>query len=174
MLNAIVLTGGPCVGKSTLIGELNALGHAVVSEKATEVITEGLHLPWVDAAAFRREVLRRQLDSEDELAFQAGTAFLDRGAYDGIAYCVATRSEIHPFLECMAPCRYRTVFLLEELPVWENDGVRYEDPAFTRLITPILEEIYRGKGAQVVRVPHMTVRDRLDFILSYLRNRAAI
>jgi len=166
MLNAIVLTGGPCAGKSTLVALLEGLGHPVVHEKAAEVIAEGKKLPWVDAAAFRQEVLYRQLDSENALGSHTCLPFEDRGVYDGIAYCIATGVEVHAFFQGVDSHRYSLVFLLEGLPFWVNDGVRYEEPAFTSMITSILEQVYRDKGARVVRVPFMPVPDRLGFILS--------
>lgn len=42
----IVITGGPSVGKSTLLNELRKSGFTVVPEQATAVIKEGKILPW--------------------------------------------------------------------------------------------------------------------------------
>ncbi|MBX9690049.1 MAG: ATP-binding protein, partial [Candidatus Obscuribacterales bacterium] len=50
----IVITGGPSVGKSTLLNELRKNGFAVVSEQATEVIKEGKILPWENRDLFQR------------------------------------------------------------------------------------------------------------------------
>lgn len=166
MLNdCFVLTGGPCVGKTTLITALSGRGHRVVHEVATEVILEGQTLPWVDPAAFRQEVLNRQVKAEQDLPRYGGVAFLDRGAYDGVAYCVATGVEIHPFFGSVETERYSLVFVLEGPDFWVNDGIRYEDPGFTRTITPVLAHVYRDKGARVVPVPFMPVADRVAFIL---------
>jgi len=153
------------VGKTTLIAELSGLGHRVVHEMATEVILEGQLLPWVNPAAFRQEVLNRQLKAEKNLPAGGRFAFLDRGAYDGVAYCVATGVEVHPFLQSVETERYRVVFVLEGPDFWVSDGIRYEDPAFTRTITPVLMRVYRDKGAKVVPVPFMPIEDRLAFIL---------
>lgn len=40
-LKKIVLTGGPCCGKTTLIEELNKRGYPVLHETAREVLNEG-------------------------------------------------------------------------------------------------------------------------------------
>jgi predicted ATPase len=164
--DCFVLTGGPCVGKTTLIAELSGLGHRVVHEMATEVILEGQTLPLVSPAAFRKEVLNRQLKAEKNLPAGGRVVFLDRGAYDGVAYCVATGVEVHSFLQSVESVRYRLVFVLEGPDFWVNDGVRYEDPGFTRTITPVLLRVYRDKGAKVVPVPFMPVEERLAFILA--------
>jgi predicted ATPase len=154
------------VGKTTLVAELSGLGYLTIPEMAAAVIREGNNLPCDNPAAFRQEVLNRQMSAEQTVPGYGKPAFLDRGAYDGIGYCVATGVEIHPFLTGLEPGRYRLVFVLEPLPFWENDGIRYEEPSFTRRITPILEQIYREKGASVVRVPFMPLPDRVALILS--------
>ncbi|MBK9281414.1 MAG: AAA family ATPase [Candidatus Obscuribacter sp.] len=43
-----VITGGPSVGKTTIVKGLQNLGYRVVHEIATQLIREGKSLPWVD------------------------------------------------------------------------------------------------------------------------------
>ena len=43
-----VITGGPSVGKTTIIAMLAELGYPVLQEFATQVIKEGEFLPWVE------------------------------------------------------------------------------------------------------------------------------
>ena len=62
-----VITGGPSVGKTTIISQLSQRGFKVVEEFATQIIKEGQVLPWVDRIGFQEEVLKRQLAAEAEL-----------------------------------------------------------------------------------------------------------
>ena len=63
----VVITGGPSVGKTTIITGLAQLGFTVVEEFATKIIKEGELLPWVDRVGFQTEVLRRQLFAEESI-----------------------------------------------------------------------------------------------------------
>ena len=89
----IVLTGGPCGGKSTAIGYIKAFfeekGYKVifVSETATEILKEGSIER--GTAEFRREFFKRQLYKE-KLAYEQAEGktliVCDRGIMDSAAY----------------------------------------------------------------------------------------
>jgi len=168
MLARAVLTGGPNTGKTTTQRALRSKGFRVIDEQATEVIREGRFLPSNNPLEFRRETLARQKAAENAFAGERRLVFLDRGAYDGRAYCHATACPEPPFLEELNTGIYPIAFLFEAVPTWENDGVRYEDAGFTAVITPLMEAVYRNAGARVVRVPFMPVEDRVNLILSVL------
>src|SRR3954471_14543898 len=82
-LMRVVITGGPSVGKTTLITLLQERGFPVIHEFATQIIKEGVFLPWVDRKSFQVEVLRRQVAAEAEIAENGLPVFLDRGLFDG-------------------------------------------------------------------------------------------
>ena len=92
----IVITGGPCAGKSTAMSkiqkELSLLGYKVIfiAESATELITGGI-TPW-EYEDFQTILMKYQLDKEkvyEEAAKRSGKKTLivcDRGALDNRAY----------------------------------------------------------------------------------------
>ena len=95
----IVITGGPCGGKSTALGmirtALEARGYRVffLPETATELITGGISPANRGRVGFQREFLRRQLEKEQEAddAAQRDPAekvliLCDRGAADCRSY----------------------------------------------------------------------------------------
>lgn len=162
----IVITGGPSVGKSTLIKMLKSLRYEVIEEQATKIIEEGKILPWEDRDAFQREVLDRQLKAEEKVSGTPGPIFLDRGAYDGEAYYLMDGLVPPDSYDRVRPDRYSRVFLLEELPVFDDNGIRFENLEFTRRITPILEECYTKRLIQVERLAAMPAEKRLSSMLA--------
>jgi len=98
-ITKIVITGGPCGGKSTGLSKIeehfSALGYHVifVSETATEMITGGA-APWIGKNAdFQKALLGLQLHKERAYAKWAGhldrdkiLLVCDRGALDNKAY----------------------------------------------------------------------------------------
>ena len=95
MITKIVITGGPCAGKSTAMSriqsELTQLGYKVyfIAESATEIITSGIT---PDLNNFQKHLLQYQLDKEkmyENIAKdnEAKTVIiLDRGVLDSKIY----------------------------------------------------------------------------------------
>ena len=104
----IVLTGGPCAGKTTAINEVRKFlvnkGFNVLSvnETATEMINGGITPQNVGQIVFQKNLLELQLKKEEvfmnsALNFKKDTVLiLDRGAFDGKAYL--TENEFNQIL----------------------------------------------------------------------------
>lgn len=161
----VVITGGPSVGKTTIISGLANSGFPVVEEQATKIIKEGVFLPWVDRISFQEEVLRRQLQEEAKLRNHMGTAFLDRGAFDGEAYYQYDKLEPPSIFKTLDANRYDLALLIEPLPFFDNNEVRRENLDFTYAITEILENCYAQRGIPIIRIPAMPAQKRVDFVL---------
>lgn len=169
MHQPVVLTGGPNAGKTTLIRAFRQMGFPVICEKATEVILEGRYMPADNPVEFRRETLARQQAAEQGLADETRPVIIDRGAYDGRAYCKATGCAEPTFLSELQMGLYPLAFVFEPVPTWEEDGVRYEDMEFSQTIGPVIANVYRDAGARVVSVPFMPVEDRVNLVLSVMK-----
>lgn len=171
MSRKFVLTGGPCAGKTTTLDGLMTRGFQIVPEMARAVIehqqsTGGHILPWKNFELFQREIMLRQLDRERALA-PGKTAFVDRGLPDQLAYFRLYDMPMVADIEDAARrSRYDGVFLLDMLPSYERDSTRTETPEDAARVHRFIEESYAGLGYDVVRVPAMTVEERIEFILS--------
>lgn len=165
----IVITGGPSVGKTTIISLLSEMGYRVVNEIATQVIKEGKYLPWVDRVRFQSEVLRRQLNAESSILEFDKPIFLDRGAFDGEAYYVKDKLPVPPAFSTIDPTQYDLAFLIEELDFFDQNEVRREDLEFTRELGKILEQCYTSRNIKVIRVPNMSPEKRVQFILEHVK-----
>lgn len=165
----IVITGGPSVGKTTIITLLEMMGYKVVHELATRIIKEGKYLPWVDRHKFQAEVLRRQLSAEASILDFDNPIFLDRGAFDGEAYYIADGLPIPPSFSTVDPTLYDLAFLVEELPFFDANDVRRENLEFTKKLSCIIEQCYASRNIKVVRVPAMLPHQRADFIVQHMK-----
>lgn len=155
LVRTIVMTGGPCAGKSTaLLAVSNALqrrGFTVltIAETATELIGGGV-APWTCESPTRYQELQMGLQLAKEDAWREAAAGMpgrvivlqDRGVLDGHAYM-----EDAPFYAALAQfgltetevlARYDAVFHLETAAASaiEGDGFYTIDNNSARIETP--------------------------------------
>ena len=164
-----VLTGGPGIGKTTVIELLASRGFAILPEVARMVTEEerlkgSVVLPWLDLEKYQEKVVDRQLELEEKIS--ADTIFLDRGIIDGYAYCKLGNVRVPKKLMENAPDRYHKIFLLEPLPFYSNDKTRFEDRDEAKKIHDSIIDAYREFGYEVILVPVLPPEKRADFIIS--------
>ncbi len=99
--------------------------------------------------------------------------FLDRAFPDALAFCRAYGLNPNEILARCFHHRYVSVFFLERFPV-EQDGVRAEDDATADLINEWLARDYSALGYCVVRVPVLSPKERLTFVLDKLTEQGLI
>ncbi|MEA3229350.1 MAG: ATP-binding protein [archaeon] len=172
-----VITGGPCSGKTTLVSMLGSMGYDVMPEMAETIINEQLEsggdlVPWNESRRieFQAELFERQSDAENNIA-QDGLYFLDRAVPDGIAYCLFDGIKpLSGLLDTAQRGEYATVFLLGQVPVFENSAVRREDADAALKLSYFLGNVYRSLGYDVVDVASMdSPLERAEFILGKVR-----
>ena len=196
MQRRIVLTGGPCGGKTTCLAALKSLlGDQVVlvPEASTMVLEAGFPPPaeganTLEIEAWRREfqnaVLSTQRHLEEtwaRLARYSGRNLMicDRGFLDGAAYWPGGR---HAFLAHFGMdidsvmARYDLVLHLESVAVSRpalygraNNGIRYEDAGGACQVDSRVMEAWDGHPARI-HVPAMdTIEDRVALLLRELQ-----
>ncbi len=170
-----VLTGGPGVGKSTIIELLKKEGFPTCKEIAREIITEQLQvhgdvLPWKNKRAFQKKVLEGQLSLEQAIPRET-KVFLDRGLHDPIAFYLESEARIPTeFIQASKNAGYSIIFLLEPLPSYENDSVRREDDIRARKLHHSIARVYGEFGYKLVSIPPVSPEKRLDLILKYAKH----
>lgn len=91
-MKKIVLTGGPCAGKTTALLmlkkrlEKKGLHVVLFSEIASQVLQENIHPNKIGLYEFQKEIFERQKREEDKLCEQCDLVLLDRGLIDHKAY----------------------------------------------------------------------------------------
>ena len=177
MPTKIPVTGGPGTGKTTTLNQLEK-EHTIVREVARDLIDtqmkiEGGILPWNDLMTFQHMV--HAVQKQRERGLEPGYVFLDRSHVDQLAYVDVfhTRHEEDDFLgytrTLVKSANYAPfAFILEPIPpeIMEADpNYRKEDPETSLKIHLALEQVYTEFGIELLEVPFMPVRNRVDFIL---------
>ncbi len=173
-----VLTGGPGVGKTTVVETLRRRGHAVLPEAARLIIEEEVAkssdvVPWKDIKKFQEAVAQRQIDTEREKGKEAGAVFLDRSLIDGYAYCVLGNVVPPKVILQEGRGRYEKVFLLEPLEEYRRDGARKEERELALVIHREIVNAYERFGYSVIRVPVLSAEARAEFIVNAIADAPA-
>ena len=173
--NFFVLTGGPGVGKTTLIHHLEAAGELVVEESARAVIREqaasggGAGAPWIDPKAYCELTVARDVANFDRMAGETRRVFFDRGITDSYR---ANGVEPWPeFIEAVRNRRYNArVFVFPPWrEIYETDAERRQDwpeaeRTFGKIVTAFIE-----MGYEPVVVPKGDIAARAEFVISRAR-----
>lgn len=169
--NFFGLTGGPGVGKTTLIRHLQVMGELVVEETARAVIREqlaasGHAVPWVDPKAFTALTAERDIAIFDALAAESRRIFFDRGIMDSYgANGVAPSPAI---VEAVRTRRYNArVFMAPPWrEIYETDDERRQDWAEAERTFDVIREQLPTLGYEPVVLPKASVEARAAFVLA--------
>jgi predicted ATPase len=174
-----VITGGPSVGKTTLLAELEKLGHSTLPEGARIVIDNGIvngktvQEIRADERKFQMDVLAHKIRTELKQPENALT-FFDRGMHDTLAYLRLYDFDIsEEVLEAMQNAQYQQVFLLEPLETYDVDYSRTESREEALKLNKLLADAYTEYGMQLISVPAMTPSERAKFVLAQLDEERA-
>ncbi|WP_431214099.1 AAA family ATPase [Puia sp. P3] len=167
-----IITGGPGVGKTTLLAELKRRGARCVDEVARDIIRQqvrdgGNALPWGDTMRYAELMHRRSVETYQE-AGDEGPVFFDRGIPDTLSYLRLIGRDIPAAMdEDARNIRYNsTVFIL---PPWQEiygtDTERKQDwPEAVRTFGQ-LQKTYGEYGYQLVELPKTSVGERAGLLL---------
>ena len=165
-----VVTGAPASGKTTVLDALAAKGIEIIPEVARiyidDLLDQGKTLDDIrgNEVEFHLEIVKRKLDLELNLP-KDKTLFFDRALPDCLAYHRLNRLDPEDIREQCTLYQYKKVFVLDRLD-YQIDHVRTEDEDMACYLDEHLERDYREHGYHVVRVPVMSVEERVEFILA--------
>jgi len=175
-----VITGGPGVGKTTLINELNNHGFQTVQEDARKIIKEQIEtnnegLPWKNKELYAKLMLEASLKSYDEVNTNkvSNFIFFDRGILDTICYMKMEQIPIsEETIEISKRYSYnKNVFLL---PPWQEiyktDNERKQSWKEAEVTFKKMKETYLEFDYNVIEVPRVNVKERAEFIIQNVNN----
>lgn len=171
----LVISGGPGVGKSTVLNLLNQQGFAVIPETMGVCFYEAkqagrLNEFFADTVRLQTLLMERQLQQEAQHDNEE-IVFLDRSAYDITFYAEWFNVQMPDAFMAIAPTRpYHIVFFLEPLPeeFYQNSDLRTEPRKLSLGKHEFLRKKYEGTSLPVLSVPFDTPENRVRFILDNL------
>lgn len=168
-----VLTGGPGVGKTTVIEVLRTRGAHCFGDAARAIIRERRALglpPRPEPAAFALEILRREVAAWAAAPLDAGPVFHERGVVDALAMARGTGALAAPEIaDMLARHPYRSpVFLF---PPWREifvqDDERDQDFAHVERVHEGVRRYYEQVGHRIVEVPRGPAGERAAFVMDH-------
>lgn len=178
--NYYIITGGPGVGKTTLLNEMGGRKFTIVPEDARRIIQEqvaanGEGLPWGNKELYAKLMLEesRQSYQRAETGLSAAKAvFFDRGIVDAVCYMIMEDIPVTKKInKWVALCAYNTqVFILPPWrEIYKTDKERKQTWAEAVRTYEAMKEVYTRYGYYVTDLPKDTVTNRADFILEQIR-----
>jgi predicted ATPase len=177
--NFYVITGGPGVGKTSLINELSNRGYQCVPEVARGIIknqqlTDGDALPWKNAVKYRDLMLKKSIDDFIDSFDKLNPVFFDRGILDSLCYSSLIDSEItDDLLRIGNKYRYnKTVFILTPWKdIYTTDQQRKQSWDEVLKTHKAMVDTYQKFDYQLIRVPKFDVADKVDFIIKHITEK---
>jgi predicted ATPase len=174
-MRLIVITGGPCVGKTTVLNLLKKQGFMVLPEQSKPIIdkyrqeNEGV-VPWEtkDSEWFQNEVFEKQLQEEKRLVGDK-ICFIESSLLDRVAICEYEGVKVpDKIIDEIKKSDYEKIFFLEALPneLYEDDSHRPKGYEHSKEIRKAVETYYLNSNFKIIRVPFEKPEKRVEFILT--------
>ncbi len=175
--NYYIITGGPGVGKTALLNELQLRGYGCVSEVARRIIqeqieTKGDAVPWLDCRKYADLMLKGSIRDFVKYQEESKILFFDRGIPDTYGYEKLIELPLSPAL-CEAVKNYRYNSKVFILPFWQDiyqtDTERKQDLKEAMDTFEVMKSIYSELGYNWIEVPKVSVKERADFVIRQLK-----
>lgn len=176
--NLYVVTGGPGVGKTTLLKELNNCGFLTIPEDARKIIKEqiaidGNGLPWKDQEIYGKLMLEASVKTYQNIKSKQREqiTFFDRGIIDTFCYFEMESIPIPPEMEELAfkkPYNKNVFILPPWRKIYTTDTERKQTWEQAKLTFDIMTETYLKYNYNVIEVPKQNIEKRREFILGNL------
>ena len=169
-----VLAGGPCSGKTTLLEALAQAGYATRAETAKTWLEQAtpheLKSMRMDPVAWQRRVFSVDVETTIEIP-PDDVVFCDTSCVENLIFGERAGLAFGPNTQAwLDRYRYRRVFFCEPLTDYEQTIIRSETQEVALAISDQIAKRYQDLGYDVVRVPALSVEDRIALIEQTIHN----
>lgn len=177
--NCYIITGGPGVGKTTLLNELAKHKMKTVAEDAREIIRQQIEnngdgLPWKNKQYYTSLMLDAAKKSYHSISENdVETYFFDRGILDTICYADVVGIGVSAEMDFLAKnLQYnKRVFILPPWKeIYKTDRERKQGWEEAVLTFVKMKETYLNYDYELIEVPHDTIENRVKFVLNHIDN----
>lgn len=168
------LTGASGGGKSTIIAALKHRGYNTQLEIGRELVREqmlqnGTALPWQNMGEFRKLLFNRSIELFDQMQNPHEVYFFDRSFIDAIASFKVTDQAVPQEYLAAAQTRQFANPILVCAPwaeIYRQDEERQHDFEYALKDHQANITTYSDFAYELVEIPQLSVKQRVDFILS--------
>lgn len=174
-----IFTGAPGSGKTSVIQELEKLGHVVIHESATDFIaqeqTKGNMRPWEQANFVDKIILMqktRQMNAHAALQFHDRSVFCSYALSQYLSYTkniefIPSNIILNEIDRCLKSHIYQhKVFFFENLGFIARTSARTISYEHALIFEKIHLDVYKKFGFEIIMVPKkQTIEQRCIFIL---------
>lgn len=173
---AIIITGGPGTGKTSVIEKLSSLGYHCVMESGRGIIQKevkrnGENLPWKNPRGFAQAMFEMAKRDYIEAIHHAPYTFFDRGLPDVMGYLRVCQLNVpRAIRHAAAHYRYhQRVFIMPPWPeIYRQDQERKQSISEAIATYHRMVDVYQELGYTLVELPRDTIQKRVDFLLQHL------
>ncbi|MBL7868918.1 MAG: AAA family ATPase [Flavobacterium lindanitolerans] len=181
--NFFILTGGPGVGKTSVLNELEKSGYTVMPETARAIIkeqmaTDGEALPWKNKEIYMQLMVEASAESYREAISKNSLlpVFFDRGILDAVCYARMVGLDLSNEIQEIAEhYQYNTKIFI--FPPWqaiyETDEERKQDWKEAEATFEAMKKTYQDYGYEIIEVPKDTVEKRKEFIINRIKQNTS-
>ncbi|SHH05202.1 AAA family ATPase [Pedobacter caeni] len=171
--NFFVITGGPGMGKTTLLEEMERRKYLCIPETGRQIIIDQLHtngtaLPWKSPLRFAELMFKQAKADFMDYPERNQPVLFDRGIPDISGYLKL--NNIQPPNEITNAAKYlRYHPIVFITPPWEeiykNDSERKQSFAEAVRTYEMMADTYKKRGYQLLEIPKVTTLERADFMI---------
>lgn len=174
--NFYVVTGGPGMGKTALLNELERLNCTCVEESGRKIIIDELQcggkaLPWEDRALFARAMFNCALKDFKTHETSLAPVCFDRGIPDVIGYLKLCGLPVpEDMLSASKALRYnQKVFITPPwAEIYRNDAERKQSFSEAVATYEVMKTVYADLGYVLIELPKCPVLERANFVAEHI------